>query len=758
MASGAWEWGGSNSWSAGRLEFYSTSNGSAANTSTVTLYLYARRVDGGTSWNDSSGNNFYVTIDGTTYGNSGGCRVSGTGWTLVKSASKTVSHNSDGSKSITISAGGNIGGTTFNINSYSVNVTLDKIPRYTSISSFALSSTTQTTALFTWKTADNVSKVEAILNDSSTITVASGISSTSGTFTLTGLNPGITYNVKLRVTREDSGLTTTGSNVPISTVPIATISNSNINFNIGSNLTLTFKDYSNNQSYLALDVQLEDSTWEIGVIKTEENIQVESYTWDLSTYSSILYSKLANNNTTHIRIRCGTTIDGVTYENSVSGSMNIVNSNPSFSTYSYGNSDFATNNILANTSYLIQGYGNMQAQISVANKATAKNGASMVKYVGYVLNSSDAVEKYYEIAWSESSEIIFNFGNFSEAGTYTIYIHAIDSRGNVSPEISTNFYVLPYHLPKTRIEIDRYNSYEKEIILSFRSYYSKVLLNNTQKNNSFTAKYRIKEVTSSEWDNYTSLSGFSSSTSTTDSNDMLVVLNKTVESPLEILDETKSYNIEFTISDRVNSVTEEYLISAGIPIMLESETGQVSVNMIPNWDSDAKFQVGTDILATDVDGTQKLLLEEINKINNNLLNKVYPVGSIYMSVNYVSPESFIGGTWVDWGSGRVPVGVSADDNEFNTIEKTGGEKTHVLSLEEMPMHQHYLGGHTFSWGNVSGMNVGVPNAIAVAQTSANNNYLVTKQNSWNYSNFMGSGYAHNNLQPYITCYMWKRVA
>ena len=143
---------------------------------------------------------------------------------------------------------------------------------------------------------------------------------------------------------------------------------------------------------------------------------------------------------------------------------------------------------------------------------------------------------------------------------------------------------------------------------------------------------------------------------------------------------------------------------------------------------------------------------------NPLVDLIYPVGSIYMSVNNTNPGLLIGGDWEEWGKGCVPVGVDENDTNFSTVEKTGGEKTHVLSLEEMPMHQHYLGGHTFSWGNVSGMNVGVPNAIAVAQTSANNNYLVTKQNSWNYSNFMGSGYAHNNLQPYITCYMWKRVA
>jgi microcystin-dependent protein len=62
-----------------------------------------------------------------------------------------------------------------------------------------------------------------------------------------------------------------------------------------------------------------------------------------------------------------------------------------------------------------------------------------------------------------------------------------------------------------------------------------------------------------------------------------------------------------------------------------------------------------------------------------------------MSINNVNPSTWITGTtWVAWGSGRVPVGVDISQTEFNIVEKPGGEKTHVLTIGEMPSHSHNL--------------------------------------------------------------------
>lgn len=135
-----------------------------------------------------------------------------------------------------------------------------------------------------------------------------------------------------------------------------------------------------------------------------------------------------------------------------------------------------------------------------------------------------------------------------------------------------------------------------------------------------------------------------------------------------------------------------------------------------------------------------------------LLDYIYPVGSIYMSVSSRNPGLVFGGTWVSWGSGRVPVGVNTSDSSFNTVEKTGGEKTHKLSLNELPTHNHkenqglvsYLDPPTGSHNMTVDLGHGYFGSYAYGKSL--------------YTDGSGGNAAHNNLQPYITCYMWKRTA
>lgn len=130
----------------------------------------------------------------------------------------------------------------------------------------------------------------------------------------------------------------------------------------------------------------------------------------------------------------------------------------------------------------------------------------------------------------------------------------------------------------------------------------------------------------------------------------------------------------------------------------------------------------------------------------NILLQVYPVGSIYMSVSSTNPGTLFGGTWSAWGSGRVPVGVDTGQTEFNTVEKTGGAKTHTLTIGEMPSHSHTTA-FEFGW-DTSG-------ATGDKVTYAN---VRAARPEWRTTSTAGGGNAHNNLQPYITCYMFKRIS
>lgn len=131
-------------------------------------------------------------------------------------------------------------------------------------------------------------------------------------------------------------------------------------------------------------------------------------------------------------------------------------------------------------------------------------------------------------------------------------------------------------------------------------------------------------------------------------------------------------------------------------------------------------------------------------------DSLYPVGSIKFETTYTNPGTYLGGTWEIWGSGRFPLGVPINDQEIGgQADLTGGEKTHTLTIDEMPSHAHTP--------NVSGRQMGV-NAgesaywhVAADQPWQTASTGVTTTNT-------GGGKAHNNMPPYITCYMWKRTA
>ncbi len=138
-----------------------------------------------------------------------------------------------------------------------------------------------------------------------------------------------------------------------------------------------------------------------------------------------------------------------------------------------------------------------------------------------------------------------------------------------------------------------------------------------------------------------------------------------------------------------------------------------------------------------------------------ILNTFFPVGSIYFSVTNTNPSTTFGGTWVAWGSGRVPVGIDTSDSNFNTVEKTGGESAHTLTSAEMPNHNHYTTFYNDDFSNAGDGQSDVNKKKESAGLTYDVAYLT---NAWNkYTSNTGSNKAHNNLQPYITCYMWKRT-
>jgi len=113
-------------------------------------------------------------------------------------------------------------------------------------------------------------------------------------------------------------------------------------------------------------------------------------------------------------------------------------------------------------------------------------------------------------------------------------------------------------------------------------------------------------------------------------------------------------------------------------------------------------------------------------------NLVYPVGSIYMSTDSTNPSARFGGTWVAWGSGKVPVGVNTSDTSFNTVEKTGGTKDSVVVTHNhtATFSGNAVGNHTHT--GPSHTHTGPSHTHTMAHTHTGPSHSHTPSDSANY--------------------------
>lgn len=240
-----------------------------------------------------------------------------------------------------------------------------------------------------------------------------------------------------------------------------------------------------------------------------------------------------------------------------------------------------------------------------------------------------------------------------------------------------------------------------------------------------------------------------------------------------------SYNPSFTEGEE-NTVSVYYKVSGGYdmvaykPLYMTPRQGTdvTGVNFYQPTQSDliAELPSGnTNTALTALENFRDLRYAKYDADGNDIsdtyatksdlnagLQRLYPIGSIYFSAVGTNPSELFGfGTWQAWGAGRVPVGVDASQTEFNAVEKTGGEKAHALTINEMPSHTHEISyrpigdpsDDPFALFKSEGGITGTYNSPG---TELSQDALEAKA--------AGGGQAHNNLQPYITCYMWKRTA
>ena len=136
-----------------------------------------------------------------------------------------------------------------------------------------------------------------------------------------------------------------------------------------------------------------------------------------------------------------------------------------------------------------------------------------------------------------------------------------------------------------------------------------------------------------------------------------------------------------------------------------------------------------------------------------LIDRIYPVGSIYISTSSTfNPQNVWGGTWRKTADGRCLIGA----NDTYPLGSTGGEAAHYLTGNEMPPHGH-------SAGKVAGFKLANTGIARSALDKYSEQFLWIDQSSKSASsifstNAEGGGASHNNMQPYLAVYIWERTA
>ncbi len=520
----------------GRIVWSSSSNGSSANSSNVYAEIQGRRNDGYTTTGTWTGS---LNVGGKSeefsfYG------AIGSNWTTVKSLSNTVKHNDDGKGSCYIYGKCNGPSGTSMSGHYvegSSTVTLDTIPRYAKINSFSIKSKTINTIILQYSVDSTIDKVQYMFEGGSWADLSSnGL--------ISNLNANTKYKIRIQVKRKDSQLWTASSYISVTTYDYAKLS-SVPNINIGSSHTITWTNPSGASTSLKL-------------CKTD-NTQIINYGTVTGTSKSItptastIYALTPNSNTYKARYILTTTQNGKTYTNYKDFTFTVTNSNPTFSNFTYKDTNATTVALTGNNQILVRGYSNVSATIPVANKATAKNSATMKTYK--LVNGSKSTNTK---AYSSTADVTLDTIKNIDSGTLVVY--ATDSRGN-STSVTKNVTYKQYTdlVIKTVTAERGSNGVGQDVTLKFNGTYWNSSFGSVS-NTITNAKYYYKETNSNIWiEGKTELTfnmangNYSGSAS--------------IKGDLEAngFDVSKSFNIRLQISDKLITKTYDLILGSGTP-------------------------------------------------------------------------------------------------------------------------------------------------------------------------------------------------
>ena len=602
--------------------------------------------------------------------------------------------------------------------------------RYATITAFSVSKRDETSVTVNWNANANCDIVQYSIDNGANWTTTSGT-----TFVISGLSANTYYNFKIQVRRQDSGLWTQSGTYGQSTYAYPYVSSAP-NFTIGNTTTLgIYNPLGRSCDLYILNPLEQDNSKSLGTI-TGQSIEIPN----TSEWQDFFYDGIPDSASGLYRVRlvCSsvsidTTVNGGTY------SVNPETNKPDISDF---DASYVANltNLTNDNQTVINGASTIT--YTITDGATALNGASIASY--YVEWGSATPQTITDI--SNPATLVRGSGN-------TISVTVTDSRGitnTVSTEISE---VIDYTSPTgLQTQANRLNGVGQDVYVDISgTIYYDTFGTHGISNEITGITYSVTNETAQDEPLDITNIVYSEQSGTTHTQ-KFTVNNAPIDTDGQGggFDTTKTYEVTLVVTDATGNTAS---------IKGTIKDGKFGLTRCKNTNGDYCYGIN----GLPDDNYRLKVHGNISATNIPSLLDIYPVGSIYMSVNSTDPSTLFGGTWQ-----RIQDTFLLCAGSTYGAGTTGGEATHLLTSAEsgLPQHSHGMQGagthnHQLGMSDTSvqkGSNYARPrgrddvSGRGYTSTDAGwHTHTIDNQGPWNASQ------AHNNMPPYLAVYVWERT-
>jgi len=580
-----------NQYISGRVEWSSTTD-IAGNYSKVKATLYLSRTN--TGYRTYGSGSFTLNIGGSTKTNSGNFEFTYNSNTVCVTHEATIYHNDDGKKNITISVSGGLPGTSFTSTSGSKEITLDTIPRASSISSgISWTAGTQNLTVSVSRASSNFTHgidmwVQTPSGANNHILWRGNIGSSTTVEFTKDENTKIYQAIQQYENRPVlirlytySGNTLVGSNDKWGTVYAHATGTIGFNetFNIGNSISCRVNNYHSNFTY---DVEMFFGNFKKSWANVGQNPTL-NFTQD---EINLLYQQVPNANSGNGTVRTRTKYNGVLVEDGIPTSHDVgftayvVNSNPTLDSNGiwYEDINEAVLSVTGNSQYIVQNKSHLRIHVDVA--AEPKNYASINRYEVKV---NGVVQSASTLGW-------YNFNEINSSVDTILEVTAVDSRGN-KVTVTKTIKIIPYQVPTIVATVRRKNNFETETLIEALGSVSELYIDGIERNEILDVTYHYREVDGEESGNgslvYTGYPEFD-------------VTDEVIE-----LDNTKAWEVEISVQDVLGTVSSKYPIDKGIPLLfVDADMKSVSFGAFPTR-SNALELFGSLVMVIEDEGSNE---------------------------------------------------------------------------------------------------------------------------------------------------------